>query len=121
MSNLKFFRRFAVTTVLCLFVLASGVNILEAALPESGIVDNLYGIKWEKPHFKKNKIYLTLKNETAVFQALSVTALFVDSDGQVLAEAPFEVGLGPGKSIRAFSILENRKDDLDKSVQITWE
>lgn len=118
---IEIFRKSAIAFILCSFLVGLSANFLEAALPESGTVNNLYGLKWEKPHFKKNRIYLTLKNETAVFQALSVTAFFVDSDGQALAEAFFEVGLAPGKSIRAFSRLDNKKDDLNKSVKITWK
>jgi len=103
-----------------LFIINTLSSHSEAALPKSGSVDCLYGIKWEKPHFKKNKIYITLINETAVFQSLSLRALFLDSNDDILAEAPFEVGLASGKSIRSFSKVEKARENLKNSINIKW-
>lgn len=102
--------------MVCVLLLASEAW---CAMPQDGRVDGLFHLRWEKPHVKGSKLYLTLINDGDVFQPLKAR-LFLDApDGSSLGEAVFDVGVPSKKSIRAYGTLE-RDGELSSVSSFRW-
>lgn len=90
-----------------------------ANMPQEGRVDGLFHLRWEKPHVKGNRLYLTLINDGNVFQPLKAR-LFLDAqDGKTVKKAAFDLGIPAQKSIRAYGILEG-DGNLASVSSVRW-
>ncbi len=90
-----------------------------ASLPRSGNVDGVFGLRWEKPHVKSGRLYLTLTNDNDLFQPLQATVMMNDKDGKTVGKAVFDVGISPKSSLRVYGVLE-KAGDLDTVESLRW-
>nr|WP_321499321.1 hypothetical protein [uncultured Dethiosulfovibrio sp.] len=101
--------------VLCVLLFASAV----CAMPQSGRVDGLFQLRWENPHAKGNRLYITLINDGEVFQPLKGTVYMEDDKGNSLGKATFDVGVPAKKSIRAYGDLD-KEGELSPTSSLRW-
>ncbi len=90
-----------------------------ASLPRSGHVDGVFGLRWEKPHVKSGRLYLTVMNDNALFQPLQARVSLNDGEGKSVGTAVFDVGIPPKSSLRVYGVLENI-GDLEMVESFRW-
>ncbi len=99
--------------------LALSTATASVAMPQSGRVDGLFHLRWEKPHAKGNRLHLTFINDGDVFQPLKGTLYIEDDKGDAMGKAAFDLGIPPRKSVRAYGDLE-RDGDLSSARVFRW-